>query len=123
MKKKGHIKRDCFFNPDSYNFKPHLIKGKSQNGSHGSRSGQSRDEKAHIAFVTKVNLTEYDEDGMTEMWFLDSCASQHMCNNFSVFKRFVDNTSIHEHRAEIETSKKERNMPAKGGGTVILECQ
>ena len=52
-RKKGHKKRDCFFNPESSKYKPHLKKPRhleEEDSDHGSSS------QAHIAFFTKQRI-------------------------------------------------------------------
>lgn len=93
-----------------------MVKGKSRH--EGGSSNQSKDEKAHIAFITKGKTTEHNPDVLSDKWFLDSCASQHMCNNLSAFRTLKHPNN---YSSDVETAKNYSNMSSKGVGTVMLQ--
>ena len=111
-KKKGHKKADCYFNPDSKNYKPHLTMPKDGGGESGSKAN----DKINIAMLTKGEQAMYA--GLEDKWFLDTCATRHLCRDLSCFQSIGRrNQSI-----EIETAGDGEKLTSAYFGIVQLEC-
>ena len=78
-KKFGHKKSQCFFNPQSKNYKPRKTSG--NNG--GNFNGTGNQPKA---FISKALMNKQYKNNTNEFkWYIDSGASAHMCNSENLF--------------------------------------
>ena len=116
-KKKGHKKKDCFFNPESRRYKPHLKKPRHLEEKESENGSSSQ---VHIAFMTNCSVQkppETDEDISTK-WFMDSCATQHMCKQLSYFKTI----SKCESTRGIDTAGIDSELESNYIGTIEILC-
>lgn len=84
--KQGHIRRDCFLNPASENFKQELKGTQEKESSSGSKSRV----QANIVFMV-VSGTNTDPIGeFSRKWLVESCASKHICKYRSYFQDLME---------------------------------
>ena len=109
-KKKGHFADQCFFNPDSKNYKPQLAKKrndrrKSKYESHykpgkynasrtNNNQNQRREESAYVDISLWTHLaSDASMSGVNKAlkgkWYIDSGASAHMCNDPNLFANWT----------------------------------
>lgn len=120
--KQGHFVKDCFYNPQSKNYKPglkppekvktKLEQWKNRKSAEGGGSGDSAS-RASFAFMTSRKSSN---DSMRNKWFLDSCASRHMTNQRDILHNFVDGQDD-----TVQTASEDTEMAIVGYGSVRLE--
>ena len=109
--KKGHPSFKCFKNPESKFFKG--------NRRHNENAGRQRFangslENSHIAFMAQETVP-----GEKNNWYLDSCASVHMCNGKCYFRNFV----VVDDSRKIETASKNENLNIEGTGNIMMKTK
>lgn len=81
--KKGHMMKDCFFNPRSRNYKPSMkrtslvtsnLKKRNLLPHEGGSNNRSGGHECEFTFMV------HRRNDIRNKWFLDSCASRHLCN-------------------------------------------
>ena len=87
-KKPGHVKKNCFKNPDSPRFK-----GKKEEPSNDKKQKMNSDIPIP-ANVLSFMAQEYQAGKNCRSWIIDSGASAHMCNNESYFKNFRSDAPV-----------------------------
>ena len=116
-KKRGHMKKDCFYNPDSPKYKPHLAMND------GNSAGERvKDEQANLVMMANVvtinagNTRVRSTVPFHKKWFVDSCASQHMCRDIRQF----NNIRKLEEPKSIDTAEEGNGLPSRYVGTVNI---
>ena len=107
--KLGHIKKDCYSNPKSANYRA---------GSDAdSKDGKNKESADRVSLVM-MTRSFVDDTSISGKWFADSCASQHICRERSFFKE-VHKLSTPK---TIDIAEEGTEMVAKYDGTVELRC-
>ena len=122
-RRKGHIKRNWYFNPKSKNYKRNykstleirnnlqkLNLFKDQSRRFKKINDEAKTGNVALAFMS------IGEPEISEKWFLDSCASKHVTDNLN----FLSNYQPVESSSYIKSASEESSIEIQGYGSVNL---